>query len=82
MPNVYISLGVHGFFKDAPTTLNVFLKSFFSNMQDDCGSGFVHYERLHVTCPDCKRDFCWKCNKTVSFTRISSTVEGSPTALN
>ena len=23
MPNVYISLGVHGFFRDAPTTLNL-----------------------------------------------------------
>ena len=23
MPNVYISLGVHGFFRDAPTTLNI-----------------------------------------------------------
>ena len=25
MPNVYISLGVHGFFRDAPTTLTITL---------------------------------------------------------
>ena len=36
MPNVYISLGVHGFFRDAPTTLRVqYLKIMLSSFGEE-----------------------------------------------
>ena len=66
-----IRLSNYGLFKALEFPTNpVHSRSFiicFAVLQDNCGFGFVHHERLHVTCPECKRDFCWKCKETVSY---------------